>query len=118
MHPECNPGILDLADLICSTGGMFKHVKISMSVEFIICTESGMLYKLQKDNPGKRFYLPTTHLVCASMKLTTLGWIAHALENMVYAVKVSPDVAQKAKKTLDRMLQVTGEKQGAAIAGY
>ena len=118
VHPECNPGILDLADLICSTGGMFKHVKISMSVEFIICTESGMLYKLQKDNPGKRFYLPTTHLVCASMKLTTLGWIAHALENMVYAVKVSPDVAQKAKKTLDRMLQVTGEKQGAAIAGY
>ncbi len=117
-HPECNPDVLELADHTCSTGGMFKYVKTSKSDEFIICTESGMLYKLQKDNPGKRFYLPTTHLVCASMKLTTLGWVAHALENMVYEIKVPPEVAEKAKKTLEEMLQVTGEKQGAAIAGY
>ncbi|MCX5686049.1 MAG: quinolinate synthase NadA, partial [Candidatus Omnitrophica bacterium] len=106
-HPECNPEVLALSDHICSTGGMFTYVKTSGSKEFIISTESGMLYKLQKENPGKLFYLPTPHLVCANMKLITLGWVAHSLENMVYEIKVSDDVREKAKKTLDRMLAVT-----------
>lgn len=117
-HPECNPEVLALSDHICSTGGMFKYVKQSKSKEFIIGTESGMLYKLQKENPDKRFYLPTQNLVCANMKLITLGWVAHSLEKLVYEVKVSEEVREKALKTLDRMLQVTGEKKGAAIAGY
>ena len=77
-----------------------------------------MLYKLQKDNPGKKFYLPTSHLVCANMKLITLGWVAHSLENLVYEIKVSDEVRDKAKLALDRMLAVTGEQKGAAIAGY
>ena len=117
-HPECNPEVLALSDHICSTGGMFKYVKESKSDEFIISTESGMLYKLQKDNPTKKFYLPTSHLVCANMKLITLGWVAHSLENLVYEIKVSDEVRDKAKAALDRMLAVTGEQKGAAIAGY
>lgn len=117
-HPECNPPVLALADHICSTGGMFKYVKGSKSKEFIISTESGMLYKLQKENPDKKFYLPTPHLVCANMKLITLGWVAHSLEKLVYEIKVSDAVREKAKKTLDRMLAVTGEKKEAALAGY
>lgn len=117
-HPECNPEVLALSDHICSTGGMFTYVKKSASKDFIISTESGMLYKLQKDNPDKRFYLPTPHLVCANMKLITLGWVAHSLEHLVYEVKVSEDVREKARKTLERMLAVTGEKSGGAIAGY
>ncbi|MDD5428061.1 MAG: quinolinate synthase NadA [Candidatus Omnitrophica bacterium] len=117
-HPECNPEVLEQADHICSTGGMFKYVKASKTKEFIISTESGMLYKLQKENPDKKFYLPTSHLVCANMKLITLGWVAHSLENMVYEIKVSDEIRDKAKKALDRMLVVTGEAQGAALAGY
>ncbi len=117
-HPECNPEVLALSDHICSTGGMFTYVKQSKSNEFIISTESGMLYKLQKENPGKKFYLPTSHLVCANMKLITLGWVAHSLEKLVYEIRVSDEICDKAKKTLDRMLAVTGEKKGAAIAGY
>ncbi len=117
-HPECNPEVLALSDHICSTGGMFKYVKQSKSKEFIISTESGMLYKLQKENPGKKFYLPTQNLVCANMKLITLGWVAHSLEKLVYEVRVSDEVREKALKTLERMLQITGEKKGAAIAGY
>ena len=117
-HPECNPAVLALADHICSTGGMFKYVKESKLNEFIISTESGMLYKLQKENPGKKFYLPTSHLVCANMKLITLGWVAHSLEDMVYEIKVSDKVRDKAKRALDRMLAVTGEGKGAAISGY
>lgn len=117
-HPECNPEVLALADHICSTGGMFKYVKQSRTKEFIIGTESGMLYKLQKENPEKKFYLPTQNLVCANMKLITLGWVAHSLEKLVYEVKVSEGVREKAFKTLERMLKVTGEKSGAAVAGY
>lgn len=117
-HPECNPEVLALSDHICSTGGMFKYVKQSGSKEFIIATESGMLYKLQKENPDKKFYLPTQNLLCANMKLITLGWVAHSLEKLVYEVQVSDEVREKALKTLERMLQITGEKKGAAIAGY
>lgn len=111
-HPECNPEVLSLADHICSTGGMFKYVKESNTDEFIISTESGMLYKLQRDNPGKRFYLPTDHLVCANMKLITLGWVAHSLEKLVYEVRVDGEVRDKALKTLDRMLAVSVGKKG------
>lgn len=117
-HPECNPEVLALSDHICSTGGMFKYVKQSKSKEFIIATESGMLYKLQKENPDKKFYLPTQNLMCANMKLITLGWVAHSLEKLVYEVRVSDEVREKALKTLEKMLQITGEKKGAAIAGY
>ncbi len=117
-HPECNPEVLALSDHICSTGGMFTYVKKSALKEFIIATESGMLYKLQKDNPDKRFYLPTPNLVCANMKLITLGWVAHSLEKLVYEIKVEPDIRDRAKKALDRMLAVTGEKKGAVISGY
>jgi quinolinate synthase len=117
-HPECNPQVLALSDHVCSTGGMFAYVKRSSSGEFIIGTESGMLYKLRKENPGKRFYLPTDHLVCANMKLITLGWVANSLERMVYEIKVSDEVRDKARKVLERMLAATGEKKGAAISGY
>ncbi len=117
-HPECNPGVLKLADHICSTQGMFKFVKNSAAKEFIIGTESGMLYKLRKDNPDKKFYLPTEHLICPSMKLTTLGWVAHSLEMLVYEIKVAGEVAEKAHRALDKMLKITGEQKGAAMAGY
>ncbi|MBI5143442.1 MAG: quinolinate synthase NadA, partial [Candidatus Omnitrophica bacterium] len=52
------------------------------------------------------------------MKLITLGWVAHSLEMLVYEIKVSDDVRERAKVTLERMLAVTGEKKEAALAGY
>jgi len=106
-HPECSPEVLWLADHICSTGGMFKYAKKSKSKEFIIGTESGMLYKLRKDNPDKKFYVPTTNLICANMKLTTLGWLAHSLENLVHEVKVPDVISQKARRALEKMLSIT-----------
>lgn len=106
-HPECNPEVLELADQVCSTGGMFKYARASKSKEFIIGTESGMLYRLQKENPDKRFYLPSEHLVCANMKLTTLGWVAHSLEAEVFEIRVAEEVRLKAKKSLDKMLEIT-----------
>jgi len=117
-HPECNPEVLALSDHICSTGGMFSYVKKSRSKVFIISTECGMLYRLRKENPDKEFYVPTPRLVCANMKLITLGWVAHSLEMLVYEVKVPDETRDKARMTLEKMLKVTGEKKGAAIAGY
>ena len=117
-HPECNPDVLSVSDHICSTGGMFNYVKSSKSKEFIIATESGMLYRLRKDNPDKRFYMPTDRLVCPTMKLTTLGWVAHSLEAMEHEVKISGEVRDRAYKALERMLKVSGEKSGAVLAGY
>lgn len=117
-HPECEPEVLAMADHICSTGGMFKYVKSSNSKKFIIGTESGMLYRLKKENPEKEFFLATEHLICPSMKLTTLGWVAHSLEAMVHKIEVPQEVRAKAKLALDRMLEVSGEKPAAAYAGY
>lgn len=117
-HPECQPDVLVLADHICSTGGMFEYVKGSNAKEFIICTESGMLYKLNRENPEKRFYLPTPHLVCTSMKLTTLGWVLHSLESLVHEITVPEDIAKKARVSLDRMLGVSKEGQWAMVSGY
>lgn len=109
-HPECRPEVLKLADHICSTKGMFDYAKASDTGEFIIGTESGMLYNLRKKNPGKKFYTPTTNLLCANMKLTTLGWVAYSLENLVHEVKVDDCVREKARRTLERMLAITGKR--------
>ena len=117
-HPECNPEILNRADHICSTGGMFKYVKASSAEKFIIGTESGMLYRLRKENPDKSFYIPTDKLVCPTMKLTTLGWVAHALETMTNVIEVPEEVRVRAKRSLDRMLEISGDKKWAAVAGY
>lgn len=117
-HPECQPQVLALADHICSTGGMFTYVKVSKAEEFIIGTEIGMLYKLKKENPDKKFYMPTQHLVCPSMKLTTLGWVAHSLEANEHVVTVPQEIAKKALKSIKRMLEVSEESPVAAIAGY
>jgi len=116
-HPECNPDVLELADHITSTGGMIEYVKHSKSKEFIIGTEMGMLYRLRQDNPGKRFYLPTEHLLCANMKLTTLGWIVNSLELMVHKVTVPEDIRSRAYNAVDKMLKISGEKKWVSVSG-
>jgi quinolinate synthase len=117
-HPECRPEVLRLADHICSTGGMFTYAKQSKTKVFIIGTESGMLYKLREENPGKEFYVPTAHLICANMKLTTLGWVAHSLENLVHEIQVPDRIRDKARKTLERMLALTGGSAGRKTIPY
>ena len=116
-HPECNPEVLKMADYITSTGGMIKYIKASDKKRFIIATESGLFYKLKKDNIDKGFFLPTEQLICPSMKLTTLGWVLHSLETLKYEVTVPKATAEKAKRALDNMLKVSGEPSGAAISG-
>ena len=116
-HPECDPPVLELADHITSTSGMIKYVDNSDASDFIIGTEYGMLFRLQQQFPDKKFYVPTEGLLCANMKLTTLGWVAHALEFMEHEVKVEEEIRVRAKVALDRMLGVSGEKKWVSVSG-
>ena len=105
-HPECRKEVLDLTDYIGSTAGMIKYVKESPKKEFIIGTEMGIIYRLKRDNPDKQVYVPTDQFICANMKLTTLGWLARSLEKMVYKVEVPEDIANRARKCRERMMEV------------
>lgn len=109
-HPECAPEVLGLADYVCSTSGMFAYVSESGAAEFIIVTEGGMLHRLKKENPGKRFYLASRRLFCPNMKMTTLDSVAGALERMEHRVRVNEDVRRRAAAALDRMLEASGKR--------
>lgn len=105
-HPECNPLIVDLADHVCSTSGMYRFARETKARTIIVGTEMGILYKLKKDNPDKTFIIPSRSLICPNMKLTTLEDVVVSLREMKNVVAVSPQVRAKAKASLDRMLKV------------
>jgi quinolinate synthase len=105
-HPECPPEVLDLADEIKSTSGMISFAGESDRKEFIIGTETGILYPLSKTNPGKIFIPADPGMVCEDMKKTGLKEILIALEEMKHVVKVPEDIRIRAKKAVDRMLAI------------
>jgi len=86
---------------------MIKYVNGSSKKDFIVGTEIGIIYRLKRENPEKIFHVPTDQFICANMKLTTLGWLARSLEKMVYRIEVPEATADKARKTLEKMLKVT-----------
>ena len=105
-HPECTPEILELADHICSTSGMYEFASQNPAQKFIVGTEDGILWRLKKDNPQKQFILPSRALICPNMKLTSLEDILRCLETMQPRISVPEEVRVKAKLSLDRMLAV------------
>jgi quinolinate synthase len=105
-HPECSMEVIEKSDHITSTSGMLRYAKSSDANEFIIGTETGLLYKLRKDNPDKTFYPLRKDMVCPNMKKTSLKSVLHAFETMTYKVKVPEEIRIPAKKALDRMLEV------------
>jgi len=106
VHPECTPKVIQLADEALSTSGMCKYAKLSSASEIIVGTEPEMLYRLRKENPRKKFYPLSDQAICQDMKLTTLKKVLWCLENMKYEVKVPEDIQIKAKRAMDRMLEV------------
>ena len=106
IHPECEPELLEISDFIGSTAEIIGHAAESEHSEFIICTEDGVDYKLVTDNPGKGFFYPEPHPCCADMKLNTLENILSVLEREDKEVLVDETVAEKARKPLDRMLEL------------
>jgi quinolinate synthase len=106
IHPECPPEVQDMADLITSTSGMLRYCKESNHTEFIIGTEEGLLHRLKKDSPGKKFYVLNREMVCPNMKRTTLASVAAAMEKRQHVIKVPEHIRVKAKQALDRMLEI------------
>jgi len=106
VHPECTPDVIAMADKVLSTSGICKYAKESNSEEFIIGTEIGILHRLQKESPHKKFYPASILSDCSNMKLNNLEKILWSLEDMIYKIEVPPDIDQRAKRSIDRMLEI------------
>jgi quinolinate synthase len=106
VHPECKPTITDIADIVASTEGMSKYIKNSSDREFIIGTEVGIIYRLKKENPDKTFYPASARSSCANMKKINLEKVLFSLENLSYEITLPPDIMEKARLSIDRMLQI------------
>lgn len=106
VHPECTPEITAIADAICSTGGMLDYVKNSPDQEFIIGTEEGFLYTLQKNYPDKIFYIARGGFTCPDMKLITLPLLAECLENNQHEIHVPEAIRTSASQALNKMLAI------------
>jgi quinolinate synthase len=105
-HPECNPEVLDQADVVRSTSGMLQYVREAEAREFIIGTEQGILHRMRKENPGKVFHSPCRRLICRPMKRMTMPDVLSALKENRYQVTVPEDIRLKALKAVERMLAV------------
>jgi quinolinate synthase len=106
VHPECSREMRQVADFIGSTSKMCKYAKVSPAKEFIVGTENGIIHRLQKENPGKKFYVSYDGAVCPNMKLTTLDRVYTSLKEEKTLVEVPVAVAEKARASLERMFQV------------
>jgi len=105
-HPECLPSVCALSDEVLSTSQMAKFAKETDIKEMIIATEVGLIYRLKKDNPSKEFYPASERAVCPNMKRTTQEKVLWALEELKEEVRVTDDVRKRAKKAIDRMLEI------------
>lgn len=105
VHPECRQEVIDIADGVFSTDGMLKYAK-KTSKDLIIGTEMGILHRLRKENPDKRFYPASEYAVCPNMKMNKLAAVRDSLREMKHVIKVPEDMRIKAKRSLDRMLAV------------
>jgi len=107
IHPECNPEVQMEADHICSTEQMAKRARASPAREFIIGTETGLCYKLKKEMPEKEFYPLLERAVCRTMKKNTWERFLEELRERKNVIRVEPDVAERARQALERMLELS-----------
>lgn len=119
IHPECgcatsaveavSSGAVSAEGVqILSTEGMIRRPAISDSEEFIVATEVGILHRLRRENPTKRFIPANDRAVCAFMKVTTLPKVLASLQHMQHRITVDPEIAAKARRAIDRMVSVGG----------
>ncbi len=117
VHPECScttPILYDVASghyngrqvQILSTDGMMKYVNQSSTNQFVIATETGILYRMRKQNPGKTFVAASDKAECQYMKMITLEKVYDSLVQEKYEVKVPKDIADKARLAIERMLAI------------
>ncbi len=118
IHPECScttPMMYDVADgryddkkvSILSTEGMLNHVSKSKSKNFVVATETGILYRMKKQNPEKTFIPASEKAECEYMKMITLEKVYDALVNEKNVITVPKEIADKARLAIDRMLEIS-----------
>jgi quinolinate synthase len=119
VHPECgcstsvleaiSAGDVDAEGVqILSTEGMIKRPAISNADEFIVATEVGILHRLRRENPSKRFYAANERASCAYMKVTTLPKVRSALERLEHHITVPEEIARRARRAIERMVAIGG----------
>jgi len=108
MHPECGclTKSMHLADRVTSTDGMIHHVQHSPSKEFIVATETGILYRMRKENPDKTFYAAGEQAICSHMRRNTLEKIVASLETLEVQIEVPQEIARRARVPLQRMMTI------------
>ncbi len=106
VHPECRPDVIAVADEVMSTGGMIRFAQRDDVQEMIVGTEIGIIHRLKKENPGKKFIPVTEQAVCPNMKLITLEKVLWSLEEMRPQVTVPEATRIKAKAAVDKMLAI------------
>lgn len=106
VHPECTPPVIALADAVLSTGGMCTYANESKSCEIIVGTEVGLLHRLRKENPSKKFYPASKVAICPNMRSTTLEKVLWSLEDMTHQINVPMNIRTKAKNAIDKMLVI------------
>lgn len=110
-HPECTKAVRMLADEVCSTEKMVAYCKASPASAIIIATEAGMLHRLQKECPGKRFIpAPTENCACNEcrfMKMNTLEKLYDCMADLDPRVELSPEMIERARLPIERMLEIS-----------
>jgi len=118
VHPECScttPMLYDIAAgdynnrqvHILSTEGMMNHVKNSSSQQFVVATETGILYRMKQQNPEKTFVPASEKAECQYMKMINLEKVYTSLLEDKYEVKVPKEIADKARLSIERMLSIS-----------
>jgi quinolinate synthase len=119
IHPECgcSTSVLEAMSAgdvdpdgvqILSTEGMIKRPALSNADEFIVATEVGILHRLRRENPSKRFFAANERASCAYMKVTTLPKVRDALVRTQHRITVPEDVARRARRAIERMVAIGG----------
>jgi quinolinate synthase len=109
VHPECRPEVIALADEVLSTSGMCRYAQRDEVREMVVGTEIGIIHRLKKENPGKRFIPVSEQAICPNMKLITLEKVLWSLEEMSPEVKVPERIRIKAIAAVDKMLKIGRE---------
>ncbi|MFH1856996.1 MAG: quinolinate synthase NadA [Candidatus Omnitrophota bacterium] len=106
IHPECTFEAIDVADEVASTSGMIKFAKKTDAKIIIVGTETGLIYRLKKENPDKEFYPANEKAICKNMKLITPEKVLQSLEELKYEVKVPSEIRKKAIVPVEKMLKI------------
>ena len=106
VHPECHKEVVKLADFVGSTTGIMKRAKESSAKTFIIVTELGVVERLERDYPDKKFVLVSPKAICANMKWIHLEDILNSLESEQHEIDVNPDLAKRAYAPIEKMVSI------------